>query len=80
MKNKVTIALALLISVAACGASAGTGGNGSGNPKNDAGHPTKEPIAHYIWKEGKLVPNPKRSENSTKSSEQKPDITEVDKP
>ncbi|KAA0941879.1 hypothetical secreted protein [Pseudomonas veronii 1YdBTEX2] len=80
MKNKVTIALALLISVAACGASAGAGGNGSGNPKNDAGHPTKEPIARYIWKEGKLVPNPERSEDTAKPVDQQSASIDVEKP
>ena len=80
MKNKVLIALALLISVAACGASAGTGGNGSGNPKNDAGHPTKEPVAHYIWKEGKLVPNPERSGDAVKPVEQQSASIDVEKP
>ncbi|CAD0264184.1 exported hypothetical protein [Pseudomonas veronii] len=59
--NKKTIAIAIAALFVATGAYAA--GNGSGNPKNDLGYDTKPPAAHFIWKDGKLVPNPKRAES-----------------
>lgn len=61
--KKTVLGFAIVALFAATGANAGNGGNGSGNPKNDAGHPTKEAVARYVWKDGKLVPNPKRAED-----------------
>lgn len=49
---------ALVALVVATGAHA----EGSGNPKNDLGWNTTQPAAHYVWKDGKLVPNPERDE------------------
>lgn len=58
--NKKIIGLAVVAMLVASGAHAG---NGSGNPKNDSGYYIKEPVAYFIWKDGKLVPNPKRAED-----------------
>lgn len=58
--NKKSLAVAIIALVVASGANAG--GNGSGNPKNDLGYGTKAPAPHFIWKEGKLVQNPNRTD------------------
>jgi len=58
--DKKVIGLAVVAILAAAGAYAG---NGSGNPKNDTGYYIRDPVAHYSWKDGKLVPNPKRAED-----------------
>ncbi|WP_143502083.1 hypothetical protein [Pseudomonas sp. Irchel 3E13] len=59
--NKKSLAIAIVTLVIASGANAD--GNGSGNPKNDLGYSTKAPAPHFLWKDGKLVPNPKRAES-----------------
>ena len=58
--RKEIITLSIILVFIANGAHAGTGGNGSGNPKNDASWGRKEPLKRFIWRDGKLVPNPER--------------------
>lgn len=78
MSKKVSLVLAIALAGIACGAQAGnggSGGNGSGNPKNDLGYTSKEPVARYVWKEGKLVPNPDRTKTPDEANTDRAEST-----
>ncbi|RJX82267.1 hypothetical protein [Pseudomonas sp. LS-2] len=78
MNKKVSLALAITLATIACGAHAGNGGSGgtgSGNPKNDSSYHAKEPVARYIWKDGKLVANPARNAPEGKVATDRAEVT-----
>ena len=70
MNKQVSLVLAIALTTIACSAHAGSGGSGgtgSGNPKNDSSYHAKEPVARYVWKDGRLVPNPARDGKGSKA-------------